>query len=251
VSPLVTGEAVTLELQHARAATRSVAFAIDVALQAAVLTPLLVLIVLGSDLDGALLAALSLTASVLVLVGYPVLFETLTRGRTPGKMAMGLRVTRDDGGPIRFRHALVRGLGGFFVDFWALGLLGFVGLVVSLSSSQGKRVGDYLAGTVVIRVRAPSRDATVFGMPDGMAQWARSLDLSGLPDDLALAVRQYLSRAPQLSDAARLSLGQTLTEQVADHIGTAPPPGATPCRMVRFWSVAVTPALTVASCSYP
>ena len=58
-------------------------------------------------------------------------------------MALGLRVVRDDGGPIRFRHALVRGLVGV-VEIWLT--VGAVALVVSLASSQGKRLGDFLAG---------------------------------------------------------------------------------------------------------
>ena len=48
--------------------------------------------------------------TVLAIVGYPVIFETATRGRTLGKMALGLRVVSDDGGPERFRQALFRAL---------------------------------------------------------------------------------------------------------------------------------------------
>ena len=61
-------------------------------------------------MDAAASAALGLVTSVGVVVGYPLVMETLTRGRTLGKMAIGLRTVRDDGGPIRFRQALVRAL---------------------------------------------------------------------------------------------------------------------------------------------
>ena len=54
----------------------------------------------------------TIVAVVLVVVGYPVALETLLRGRTLGKLALGLRVVRDDGGPVGFRQALVRGLAG-------------------------------------------------------------------------------------------------------------------------------------------
>ena len=57
---------------------------------------------------------------VLVLVGLPTLVETLTRGRSLGKIAAGLRVVRDDGGPVRFRHSFVRSL-FMLVDFWLTG----------------------------------------------------------------------------------------------------------------------------------
>ena len=50
--------------------------------------------------------------TVLTLVGYPLVFESATRGRSLGKMAMGLRVVSDDGGPERFRQALFRALAG-------------------------------------------------------------------------------------------------------------------------------------------
>jgi uncharacterized RDD family membrane protein YckC len=226
VGDLVTGEAVVVSLRTARLASRALAFAFDVLLQAIVL--LLLFLALPFTEDVALLSATSLVVTVLVVVGYPVLFETLTRGRTLGKMICGLRVVRDDGGPIRFRHALVRGLAGFFVDFWALGLGGAVALIVSLASQQGKRVGDYLAGTVVIRVRVPERTLWEISMPPGLEAWAATLDLSRLPDDLAMAVRQYLGRFPELSDNARLSLGTRLAGEVAECIGTPVPPGMHP-----------------------
>ena len=96
--------------------------------------------------EGSLALTLILVFLVLILVGYPVLLETLSRGRSLGKLAVGLRVVRVDGGPIRFRHALTRGLAGFVIDFWALGVFGAVAVVVSLCSSDGRRVGDFLGG---------------------------------------------------------------------------------------------------------
>ena len=56
---------------------------------------------------------------MLVFVGYPLVFETATRGRSLGKMAMGLRVVSDDGGPERFRQALFRALASV-VEIWML-----------------------------------------------------------------------------------------------------------------------------------
>ena len=85
-----------------------------------------------------------------MIVGYPLVIETLTRGRTLGKLAMGLRTVRDDGGPIRFRQALVRALLEV-VEVWAL--FGSPALISSLASARGKRLGDHLAGTYVVRER--------------------------------------------------------------------------------------------------
>ncbi|SDP08789.1 Uncharacterized membrane protein YckC, RDD family [Lentzea jiangxiensis] len=215
VGDLVTGEAVVLDLRVAQLASRAVAFAFDVAVQCGLLVLVSLLVPIG--FDDALQTAMALALAVLVLVGYPTAVESLTRGRSLGKLVMGLRVVRDDGGAIRFRHALVRALGGFFVDFWALGLGGAVALFVSLFSPQGKRVGDHLAGTVVIHVRVPKQRVELATMPPQLAPWASGLDLSQLPDELVLAVRQYLSRYRELSEQARWDLGSRL----ADDVGTA------------------------------
>lgn len=227
MSEVVTGEAVVLDLRLARLASRGVALALDVLCQVAALF-VLSFVVLTGAVDSALEITVGLVVVVAVLVGYPVTVETLSRGRSLGKMAMGLRVVRDDGGPIRFRQALVRGLAGFFVDFWALGLLGAVAVFVSLSSEKGKRIGDFLAGTIVVRERMPASTAAVVYMPPWLAGWAAGLDLSRLPDDLALAVRNYLARQLNFTVTAADTLAWGLASDVARHIGVPVPYGIRP-----------------------
>jgi len=225
-SELVTGEAVVLDVRAAKLASRGLAMMVDVALQLIVLViAMLVLSQVAVFGDEALALTLFLVTLVLIMVGYPVIFETLSRGRTLGKMALGLRVVRTDGGPVRFRHALVRGLAGFFIDFWALGMLGVVAVVTSLLSPNGRRVGDYLAGTLVIRERMPAARTPYVGMPPQLAYWASQLDLTRLPNDLALAVRQYLGRTSELRPEAAEALGYGLAQQVAAAIGAPVPPG--------------------------
>ncbi|WP_086848454.1 RDD family protein [Amycolatopsis kentuckyensis] len=229
-SELVTGEAVVLDLRVAKLASRALAMALDVLLQFALLLGLVTVLTFAlAYVDDSLFLALMLVLTVLIMVGYPVVFETLSHGRSPGKMAMGLRVVRVDGGPIRFRHALVRGLAGFVVDFWALGLFGAVAVVVSLSSSNGRRVGDFLAGTLVVRERAAAGPAyAAIGMPPGLEGWASQLDLTRLPDDLALASRQFLARFHELSPEASHALGWGLAQQLGNALGTQVPPGVPP-----------------------
>lgn len=217
-----------LELRLARLASRGLAFAIDAIVQLAILVVGLIVVIAAGPDDGALRAAILLTMLVLVRVGYPVLFETLSRGRTPGKGVFGLRVVRDDGGPIRFRHALTRGLAGAIVDFGPVFVWGAVGLGVSLASEKSKRVGDFLAGTVVVMERAPDDPAPNIVMPPPLAPWAAQLDLSGLTDDLALAVRQYLGRYDSLRPDARDGLGFSLAQEMAGRIGAPLPPGVPP-----------------------
>jgi uncharacterized RDD family membrane protein YckC len=223
MSDLVTGDAVVLELRLAKLASRSLALALDLALQ--VTAAVVGAFVLGGLLDfvdDALATAIALVFYVAVVVGYPVVFETATRGRSPGKMAMGLRVVREDGGPIRFRHAFVRGLMGV-VEIWLT--VGSVALITSLASSKGKRLGDYLAGTVVVRERVPAHGAPVIAMPPPLAAWAAQLDLSRVPDDLALAARQFLSRVNELAPSAREEMGSRLVASLAAVTAPSPPPG--------------------------
>jgi uncharacterized RDD family membrane protein YckC len=227
MSDLVSGEAVLLELRVAKLASRGLAFALDVLIQLITLVLAFLIVVpdAASGFDDALSTTITLVVIVLVLIGYPTIFETLSRGRTIGKLALGLRVVRTDGGPIRFRHAIVRALTGFFVDFWGVGLLGAVAVVVSLSSKNGQRVGDLLAGTFVIRERVPEQHygGPVY-MPPPLAGWAATLPVSALPNDLALAIRQYLGRLHQLSHDAAASLGYRLASEVSAHLGTPVPP---------------------------
>ncbi|HSR24524.1 MAG TPA: RDD family protein, partial [Candidatus Eisenbacteria bacterium] len=159
MTDLVTGEAVVLELRLAKLASRALALAIDLMVQLGLLFVVaFVAAGVAAGADDALAAAIGLVLYVLVIVGYPVAFETLTRGRTLGKLALGLRVVREDGGPIRFRHAFVRGLLAV-VEIWMT--FGSIALITSLASSKGKRVGDYLAGTVVVRERVPVAGAPI------------------------------------------------------------------------------------------
>lgn len=223
---LVTGEAVVLEVRLAKLPSRSLAILIDLSVQVALIAGgLLLLSAAATGLDSAAVAALSLAVVVGVVVGYPVLLESLTRGRSLGKLALGLRVVRDDGGPVRFRHALVRALLGI-VEIWLT--TGTVAILVSLASAQGKRLGDYLAGTVVVRERMPVRGAPMSAMPPGLAPWAASLDLSRLPDDLALAARQFLARAHDLSPQVRASMGTRIADDVAARTTPPPPLGTHP-----------------------
>lgn len=229
MSDVVTGEAVALDLRLAALPSRALAALIDLLVQlVAVFVLALVLSRLTSNLEDALAAALGVVFTVTVLVGYPVGAETLWRGRTLGKAVLGLRVVRDDGGPIRFRQALVRGLVGAIVE--KPGLLGItvvIPVVTSLVSGRGKRLGDMLAGTVVLLERVPVRGGAVAVMPPALEGWAATLDLSGLPNDLALASRQLLSRASVLNDQAREQLGGQLVAAVAAVVRPPAPAGTT------------------------
>jgi uncharacterized RDD family membrane protein YckC len=229
VSEVITGEAVPLELRLARLPSRMLAFLVDGSIQ---VTLFIIAVALGASVgaigDSSLTSAYAILAIVMIFVGLPAGVETISHGRSLGKLMMGLRVVRDDGGPIRFRHALARALAAFFIDIWILGWLG-IGIFTSILSERGKRVGDYMAGTVVLRERVPRQEySPAPEMPERLAGWAAGLELSSLPGDLALAARQYLARYPSLEPRVAAAIGQRLATEVARYIGQPVPAGVPP-----------------------
>ncbi len=217
---LVTGEAVVLDLRPASFATRALALLLD----------LVVLVVLGvlvvwlggrtGSLDAAANRAVTLSLIVGLLVLVPASWETLSRGRSLGKLAAGLRVVRDDGGPIRWRQALMRWLVAVPEIFLSGGS---AALICSLANSRGKRLGDLLAGTFVVRERTAGAPPPLPPMPPELAAWAVGADIGRLPDTLAVAARQLLNRAHRLHPASRMRLGTELAQQIASYVAPAPP----------------------------
>ncbi|HEY9522575.1 MAG TPA: RDD family protein [Thermopolyspora sp.] len=222
MSDVVTGEAVVVEVRIAQSPTRAVAQVIDMSLQMILLLGAGFLLgSAGLVIDDALASGLAILLVVLVLVGYPVIFETLTRGRSLGKIALGLRVVSDDGGPERFRQALFRGLAGV-PENWVL--LGAPALISSLVSPHGKRLGDIFAGTIVIGERGP-REAPPPPMPPPLAAWAATLELSRLPGEVANTARRYLLRCDQFAPAVRYDMGMRIAAQVTAYVTPPAPPG--------------------------
>ncbi|SCL28208.1 Uncharacterized membrane protein YckC, RDD family [Micromonospora nigra] len=233
---LVSGDAVGLDVRAARIGSRVLALLLDILLQA--LAALLLVAVAGMALaampygllDGALSNAALTVGLVLVLVGYPVLFERLNDGRTPGKMAVGLRVVSVDGARVGLRQSLTRALVGVAVEWpgLILPLLSWVaGVTVMLSDRRGRRLGDLVAGTQVVHVRTAAAWRPVPTAVPALAGWAYTLDLSRLDDALALAARQYLARIHQFAEPARGLLARGLWTEVAA-VTTPPPPAGMP-----------------------
>ncbi|MEV0787093.1 RDD family protein [Streptomyces sp. NPDC050423] len=224
MSELVTGDAVVLGLRPAKLPSRALALAIDLVAVGTVFVLVSVgLTMATAALDGAASAAISVATFLLVLVGAPIAVETLSHGRSLGKLACGLRVVRDDGGPIRFRHALVRGAMGVVEILMTLGV---VASVASLVSARGRRLGDVFAGTLVVRERLPAgRAAAVPPPPPWLVGRFAGLDLSAVPDGLWLAVRQYLTRMHQLDADVGQAMAARLAGELAGWTGVPAPVG--------------------------
>jgi len=219
---VVTGEAVVLDVRIAHWPSRMLGFLIDAAvlyLLTIVLTLITAQIVSGADDDFA--GAVFIVVLVFVFVGTPIAIETLWHGRSLGKATLGLRVVRDDGGPERFRHAAVRAI-LMPLEFWGPALL------VSILSKRGKRLGDLLAGTIVVQTRVPRGTPTMpIMMPPQLANWAHMADLSRVSDELAMACRQFVARQYDFNESAREAMGRDLVASL-QHVVTPPPPPGTP-----------------------
>ncbi|MEU9806968.1 RDD family protein [Mycobacterium sp. NPDC050853] len=225
MSELVTGDAVVLDVKVAQLPVRVVSAFIDIFVQMIVLYAGIFVVALSlSQFDEALAAALSIAYGVLALVGYPVIFEMSTRGRSLGKMAMGLRVVSEDGGPECLRQAIIRALSAV-VEIYMF--MGAPAVISSLVSAKGKRLGDIFAGTMVISERGPKLPPPPV-MPPQLASWAQTLQLSGLTTDQANLARQFLNRAQQLSPHTRDQMLYQISTDVLASIAPPPPPGTPP-----------------------
>lgn len=224
VDQLVTGEAVVLELPPASVWLRAVSGLLDVFLQWIVL--FVSLVVAGMvAVDAATVGVFGVLAVASTLVIGPAALERLTSGRTIGKLVTGTRTVRDDAGPISFHHAFVRHLVAV-VEVWAFS--GVPALISAMVSSKGKRLGDYLAGTYVVRDRVPLRLSPPLPMPPHLAYWAHYADIAPLPDGVAVTLRQLLARLATLSPAARDQLLSRAVAEVRPFVSPPPPAGTHP-----------------------
>ncbi|GAB3066726.1 MULTISPECIES: RDD family protein [unclassified Phycicoccus] len=223
---LVTGEAVALDLPHAGIGLRLASGLLDLLVGYGLLYGLQLAVgFLIGGADDAIQAAVSIAVVIVAWVAVPTTFETLTRGKTLGHLAVGLRTVRDDAGPIGFRHALTRALLGVIELYSCAGV---PALICAGVSQRGKRLGDLLAGTYVVRDRHRISLPPPVQMPPHLASWARTADVAPLPDQLAVALRQFVARAATFTPEVREQLGQRLLEETRPYVAPAPPEGNHP-----------------------
>ena len=214
-----TPERVPLQFALASIGNRFLACAVDHTLQGVILTVIVIAFTIISDLaslEGQVaeapkwIKALLIILVFLILSGYFVFFEWLWNGQTPGKRWLMLRVIREDGRPITFWEATVRNLLRIFdmmpAPFYS------IGLVCVFINERDQRVGDMVAGTVVVREReaeAPTFDQ-VFAAPVSDTALRRSFkpaqftaDLSPLTEAEIEVVETFLRRRWDLRDATR------------------------------------------------
>jgi len=214
-----TPERVPLHFALASIGNRFIACAIDHAIQIVALVSLILLFSiivsfanLGDRISSApkWVIALLIILMFLLMSGYFAFFEWLWQGQTPGKRWMKLRVIREDGRPISFFEATVRNL---LRDFDIMPLPFYsIGLISVFITNRDQRVGDLVAGTVVVREREAEAPAfaEVFASPVSDLALRRSFkpvvftaDVNTLTEQEISVVESFLRRRWDLKDYPR------------------------------------------------
>ncbi|HKV40663.1 MAG TPA: RDD family protein [Blastocatellia bacterium] len=230
-----TPERVELRFILASVGNRFIAAAIDHLIQVVAALALLLLTYLavgGRDVSGSGSPSVWAWAVVVLILftlywGYFAFFETIWSGQTPGKRIMRLRVIREDGRPVRFFEAFVRNLLRPLIDFMPFPSYA-VGVVSIIFSSQSKRVGDFVAGTVVVKersVEAPSLEHILKAVeleqrrPEPASTPQFRADTNLLSEQEIRAVQAFLLRRYELPDVRRQVLAARIAGSVAGTLG--------------------------------
>lgn len=209
---VTTPEDVDVTMPLAGVGSRAMAAIIDLFVQILLMYVLVMVIGLaagavGAGVAGAVLAGLMIVVMFAVLFGYNFVTELWFRGRSPGKRALNVAVERDDGLPIDLSASARRNLLRI-VDF--LPLFYCVGLVSIVLTDRRKRLGDLVAGTVVLQDEQPAPGTGFLLLTPRPAHDWITWDVSGITEDDLLLIRRYLHRRPTLTPAARHDLRDRL-----------------------------------------
>ena len=216
-----TPEQIALELPLAGIGSRFLAIAIDTLIQIALylLTGLIFLLLLpeGFSIFRFLGPAIAIFIGFAIYWGYFALFEIIWKGQTPGKRVAGIRVIKESGRPINAFEAIGRNLMRA-VDLLP-GLYG-VGLVCMMLNKQSRRLGDFVAGTVVVHEKPTDQVRPTWNTA------AESVSASGgigqvTPEELVL-IETYLSRRFDLEPEVRLRTAIQIAERIKAKTGLQP-----------------------------
>ena len=217
---ITTPEGVDLRLTLAGVGSRFVAAVVDGVIQWGTIAALAVLL-FGTDGFGAgagVAGAIFAICFFAIFWGYDVAFEVLASGRTPGKRWNGLRVVRVGGQPVGFMTSAIRNL--LRVIDW-LPSFYLVGIAAVLATAKNQRIGDVVAGTLVVRERRAAGDLLggVAQLDAGFQPRSPVWDTSAVtPEELA-AVRSFLERRGEIDEGARGELAATLEARLRPKVG--------------------------------
>jgi uncharacterized RDD family membrane protein YckC len=217
-----TPEGLELEVQLAGLGSRFIAGMADVIIQ--LLLVVILILLTGVLSGGGKLDELAAVIGVfLAWFVYPIAFEVLARGRTPGKRLTHLRVVRDGGSAVDLQASAIRN----FMRLIDGPTLLFIPTVISIiATRRNQRPGDLAGGTLVVREQSdkPARDT---GPPSGplLPSW-QIWDVSAVTDADIATVRQFLARRGSLNPRARSDLARRLADSLSARVAGAPRHGS-------------------------
>ena len=150
--------------------------------------------------------------------GYFALFEAIWNGQTPGKRLTHLRVIQDSGRPITVYEAVARNL--LRIVDSVPGLYG-VAIVSALLSAKSKRLGDYVAGTVVVHEKPPVLETGVRWDLAASAGSSR-YDVSRLAPEEFQLIEAFLLRRNQLAADVRAETGRKIMQRLSARLEFSP-----------------------------
>jgi uncharacterized RDD family membrane protein YckC len=221
----LTGEAVALDLHPTGFVLRAAGALIDaLATLVALIVALLAVIFTTASLgtEQAVVSALVIVTIVVCFVGIPITVETLTKGKSLGKLVVGGRIVRLDGGAIGLRQASIRALVGV-IEFYTPPLFGGTAALFGLLTARTQRMGDLLAGTYCQYERVSGRVMPLFGLPPELAAWGRVVDVARMPTQLSRRIAQFLAQATQYPVDRRAHLAAELAGEAAEFVAPIPP----------------------------
>jgi uncharacterized RDD family membrane protein YckC len=218
---IATPEGVELELQLAGLGSRFIAGITDLIIQVVLLILLVVLTGVISG-GGHLDIAAFVIGVFLLWFGYPIGFEVLARGRTPGKRFTHLRVVREGGSAVDLPASAIRN----FMRLIDGPTLMYIPTVVSIMATRrNQRPGDLAGGTLVVREEPlTARQESASLHAPLLPSW-ESWDMSAVSDHDIATVRQFLGRRDTLDRVARQELARRLAEGLSAKIAGAPHDG--------------------------
>ena len=225
-----TPEQIAIELPVAGIGSRFLALTLDTVLQIllvifASLTLLFLQPTLGyTGLAAEWLATLGTSMSILfgfcVYWGYFACFEIVWSGRTPGKRLAGIRVIKESGRPISAYEAIGRNVLRA-IDFFPVGY--GLGILVMMLNRHSRRIGDYVAGTIVVY----DRDTADFvpAWPEATSERAPSASMARVTTEELGLIEAYLQRRHALDPEVRDEMGTQIATRITEKTGVAPEPG--------------------------
>ena len=223
-----TPESVEFSHEPAGIGSRFVASIVDMALQVTMIlgvSPIFSLWSLSQEPAFSGLTTWTVAAAIflvfLLIWGYHIFFEMLWNGQTLGKRAVGIRVLKDGGYPMGLLDSVVRNLLRP-IDF--LPFFYGIGAVVMFCNSRSKRIGDFAAGTIVVkerRIEIPRslRSPGVATNTDIMIGGRKLINIHGLSEAEFDVVRQFMIRRHTIQKDARSALAKKIARPLIRKLG--------------------------------